>query len=108
MRAREKTDCSLGRPSRLPDASSADIKKSYIHRPSTYACIRAYFILGMLMYCFDFIGYIERELLPCSWLKKTYYVATLSYNNYYVNLRDYSNSLISGLLQRYSKYPYVL
>jgi hypothetical protein len=35
-------------------------------------------------------------------------IATLSYNNYYVNLRDYSNSLLSGLLQRYGKYPHVL
>ena len=26
------------------------------------------------------------------------YIATLSYDNYYVNLRDYSNSLLSGLL----------
>ena len=30
--------------------------------------------------------------------KITYYVATLSYDNYYVNLRDYSDSLLSGLL----------
>jgi hypothetical protein len=29
----------------------------------------------------------------------TYSIATLSYDNYYVNLRDYSNSLLSGLLQ---------
>jgi hypothetical protein len=28
----------------------------------------------------------------------TYSVATLSYDNYYVNLWDYSNSLLSGLL----------
>ena len=28
----------------------------------------------------------------------TYSIATLSYDNYYVNLRDYSNSLLSGLL----------
>jgi hypothetical protein len=27
----------------------------------------------------------------------TYFVATLSYHNYYANLRDYSNSLLSGL-----------
>jgi hypothetical protein len=30
--------------------------------------------------------------------KIIYSVATLSYDNYYVNLRDYSNSLLSGLL----------
>ena len=30
--------------------------------------------------------------------KITYFVATLSYDNYYVNLRDYSNSLLNGLL----------
>jgi len=28
----------------------------------------------------------------------TYFVATLSYDNYYVNLYDYSNPLLSGLL----------
>ena len=30
--------------------------------------------------------------------KITYSVATLNYDNYYINLRDYSNSLLSGLL----------
>ena len=30
--------------------------------------------------------------------KITYSVATLSYDNYYINLWDYSNSLLSGLL----------
>jgi hypothetical protein len=45
---------------------------------------------------------------PVAGYKITYSVATLSYDNYYVNLRDYSNSLLSGLLQRYDKYPYVL
>ena len=30
--------------------------------------------------------------------KITYYVATLSYDNNYVNLRDYSKSLLSSLL----------
>jgi hypothetical protein len=30
--------------------------------------------------------------------KITYFVATLSYDNYYVNLRNYSNSLLRGLL----------
>ena len=30
--------------------------------------------------------------------KITYSIATLSYDNYYINLRDYSNSLLSGLL----------
>jgi hypothetical protein len=28
----------------------------------------------------------------------TYFVATLSYDNYYANLRDYNNTLLSGLL----------
>ena len=28
----------------------------------------------------------------------SYYVATLSYDNYYTNLRDYGNSLVSDLL----------
>ena len=28
----------------------------------------------------------------------TYSVATMSYDNYYANLHDYSNSLLSGLL----------
>jgi hypothetical protein len=35
-------------------------------------------------------------------------VATLSYDNCYANLRDYSNSLLCGLLERYGKYPHVL
>ena len=30
--------------------------------------------------------------------KITYSVATLSYDNYYVNLQDYNNSLLSDLL----------
>ena len=30
--------------------------------------------------------------------KITYSVATLSYDSYYVNLRDYSNSILSSLL----------
>ena len=30
--------------------------------------------------------------------KISYSMATLSYNNYYTNLRDYGNSLISDLL----------
>jgi hypothetical protein len=34
----------------------------------------------------------------------TYSVATLSYDNYYTNLRDYSISLLSVLLRRYGKY----
>ena len=29
---------------------------------------------------------------------KTYFVASLSYDNYYINLQNYSNSLLSGLL----------
>ena len=36
--------------------------------------------------------------------KISYSMATLSYNNYYTNLRDYDNSLISDLLQHYGKY----
>ena len=35
---------------------------------------------------------------PVSGYKIIYSVATLSYDNYYVNLWDYSNSLLSGLL----------
>ena len=45
---------------------------------------------------------------PVAGYKITYFIATLSYNNYYVNLRDYNNSLLSGLLQRCGKYPHVL
>jgi hypothetical protein len=30
--------------------------------------------------------------------KITYFVANLSYDNYYINLQYYSNSLLSGLL----------
>jgi hypothetical protein len=39
--------------------------------------------------------------------KITYSVASLSYDNYYVNLRDYSNSLLCELLKNYGKYPHV-
>jgi hypothetical protein len=35
---------------------------------------------------------------PTAGYKITYSVATLSYNNYYANLRDYSNSLLCDLL----------
>ena len=35
---------------------------------------------------------------PVAGYKIIYSVATLSYDNYYVNLRDHSNSLLSGLL----------
>jgi len=47
-------------------------------------------------------GYIIRYSVASYGLvsryKITYSVATLSYDNYYVNLRDYSNSILSGLL----------
>jgi hypothetical protein len=45
---------------------------------------------------------------PVAGYKITYSVATLSYDNYYANLWDYNNSLLSGLLQHYGKYPHVL
>ena len=32
---------------------------------------------------------------PIAGYKITYFVATLSYDNYYVNLRDYSNSTVT-------------
>ena len=38
------------------------------------------------------------DIYPVAGYKITYSVAALSYDNYYVNLRDYSNSLLSGLL----------
>jgi hypothetical protein len=38
--------------------------------------------------------YIEREnYYPVAGYEITYFVATLSYDNYYINLRDYSNRL---------------
>ena len=45
-------------------------------------CVRARVCIHALVACY----------------KITYSVATLSYDNYYVNLRNYSNSLLSGLL----------
>ena len=49
--------------------------------------------------------YVYIYIYPVAGYKITYSVATLSYDNYYVNLRDYSNSLPSGSLYRYGKYP---
>ena len=45
----------------------------------------------------------DRHFLPPSYYsvpgyKICYSVATLSYDNYYINLQDYSNFLLSGLL----------
>jgi hypothetical protein len=45
---------------------------------------------------------------PIASYKITYFVVTLSYDNCYANLRDYSNSLLCDLLQHYGKYPHVL
>jgi hypothetical protein len=45
---------------------------------------------------------------PAAGYKITYSVATLSYDNCYANLRDYSNSLLCDLLKHYGKYPHVL
>ena len=43
--------------------------------------------------------YIYREnYYPVAGYKITYSIATLSYDNYYINLHDYSNSLLDGLL----------
>jgi hypothetical protein len=53
--------------------------------------------------------YIQREsYYPTAGYKITYSVATLSYDNCYANLRDYSNSLLCDLLEHYGKYPHVL
>ena len=53
-----------------------------------YTLIRAFRVLeGGKIYIYPVVGY-----------KITYFVATLSYDNYYINLRDYSNSLMSVLL----------
>ena len=42
--------------------------------------------------------YYRKLVYPTTGYKITYFVATLSYDNNYVNLRDYSNFLLSGLL----------
>jgi len=42
--------------------------------------------------------YFLYNYYPVAGYKIIYSVATLSYDNYYVNLRDYSNSLLSGLI----------
>jgi len=41
---------------------------------------------------------LKRDLHEVAGYKITYFVAILSYDNYYINLRNYSNSLLSGLL----------
>ena len=46
----------------------------------------------------DDITSTVQNYYPVAGYKITYSVATLSYDNYYVNLRDYSNFLLSGLL----------
>ena len=51
--------------------------------------IITYFIAGYWIYS---------HYYPVAGYKIIYSVATLSYDNYYVNLRDYSNSLLGGLL----------
>ena len=44
-------------------------------------------------------GYrIASPYYPVAGCRITYSLATLSYDNYYVNLRYYSNSILSGLL----------
>ena len=52
-----------------------------------------YFVAGYWIYS----PYIYNYYFVAGY-KITYSVATLSYDNYYVNLRDYSNSLLSDLL----------
>ena len=44
-------------------------------------------LVCIIIYNYHVVGY-----------KITYSVATLNYDNYYVNLRDYSNSILSGLI----------
>jgi hypothetical protein len=43
------------------------------------------------------ITYERENYYSVAGYKITYYVVTLSYHNYYANLRDYSNSLLNGL-----------
>ena len=52
--------------------------------------------LSLSLYIYIYI-YIY-NYYPVAGYKITYSVVTLSYDNYYINLRDYSNSLLSGLL----------
>jgi len=52
--------------------------------------LKPFGFLDLMLYIYNYY--------PVAGYKVTYSVATLSYDNYYVNLRDYSNSLLSGLL----------
>jgi len=47
----------------------------------------------------DIIEYLNNQSQQVSSkCLQTYFVATLSYDNYYINLQNYSNSLLNGLL----------
>ena len=56
-----------------------------------------YFVAGYWIYS-PYIYIYTHTYYSVAGRRITYFVATLSYDNYYTNLRDYGNSLISDLL----------